>query len=136
MDDKMITGKPLRPCAQPGCAELTRNKWCEKHIAFHRRLDVRPEEQQRWRRLYKTKRWKQMRAAQLLIRPFCVDCAEHGVRTRATDVDHIIDHKGDASLFFDASNLQSLCHSCHSRKTQAEQQHQAAAAPSPRGKKV
>ena len=43
-----------------------------------------------------------------------------GLRTPATDVDHIRDHKGDWGLFTDRENLQSLCHSCHSRKTAAE----------------
>ena len=44
-----------------------------------------------------------------------------GRRVRATDVDHIRDHRGDWALFTDRSNLQSLCHSCHSRKTMREQ---------------
>jgi len=35
-------------------------------------------------------------------------------------VDHIQDHKGDRALFADLDNLESLCHSCHSRKTAAE----------------
>ena len=35
----------------------------------------------------------------------------------ATDVDHIIPHKGDRSLLYDERNLQALCHECHSRKT-------------------
>ncbi|MCR8827199.1 HNH endonuclease [Photobacterium sp. TY 1-4] len=38
----------------------------------------------------------------------------------ATDVDHITPHKGDRRLFFDQSNWQSLCKSCHSRKTARE----------------
>jgi 5-methylcytosine-specific restriction protein A len=35
-------------------------------------------------------------------------------------VDHIVDHKGDWRLFVDRNNLESLCHSCHSRKTLRE----------------
>ena len=77
-----------------------------------------------------------MRAAQLLLDPFCAECAKQGRRVRASDVDHIRDHKGNAKIFFDANNLQSLCHSCHSRKTLAELQRTGAANYPPRGKKV
>lgn len=35
-------------------------------------------------------------------------------------VDHIRPHKGDQELFWDPANLQSLCDSCHSRKTATE----------------
>lgn len=61
-----------------------------------------------------------MRAEHLLAEPFCRECAKRGIRTRATEVDHVISHKGDWSKFTDTDNLQSLCHSCHSRKTLRE----------------
>jgi 5-methylcytosine-specific restriction protein A len=39
----------------------------------------------------------------------------------ATVVDHIIPHQGDMTLFWDAdSNWQSLCKTCHDRKTATE----------------
>ena len=57
---------------------------------------------------------------QLLKEPFCRSCARQGRRIRATDVDHITPHRGDWALFVNPNNLQSLCHSCHSRKTAAE----------------
>lgn len=37
-----------------------------------------------------------------------------------THVDHVRPHRGDWSLFMDSTNLQALCHSCHSRKTARE----------------
>jgi 5-methylcytosine-specific restriction protein A len=61
-----------------------------------------------------------LRPAQLLREPFCRECARRGIRTVATDVDHIRDHKGDWALFIDRENLESLCHGCHSRKTVRE----------------
>jgi 5-methylcytosine-specific restriction protein A len=39
----------------------------------------------------------------------------------ATEVDHIIPHKGDMKLFWDSDNWQGLCKSCHSKKTAKEQ---------------
>ena len=71
--------------------------------------------------MYGTDLWKDvLRPEQLLKEPFCRECARHGRRVYATDVDHIVDHKGDWALFSDPDNLESLCHSCHSRKTARE----------------
>ena len=55
-----------------------------------------------------------------MLEPFCRECAKHGDRRRATDVDHVQDHKGNWLLFIDRNNLQSLCHRCHSSKTMRE----------------
>jgi 5-methylcytosine-specific restriction protein A len=38
----------------------------------------------------------------------------------ATDVDHIVPHKNDMTLFWDKANWQSLCGPCHSTKTAGE----------------
>lgn len=38
----------------------------------------------------------------------------------ATDVDHIVPHKGNHELFWDRDNWQALCHHCHSVKTATE----------------
>jgi len=70
--------------------------------------------------MYQTPEWAQLRGGQLLREPFCRECARRGLRVRAIDVDHIQDHKGDWQIFTDPANLESLCHSCHSRKTAAE----------------
>lgn len=106
--------KPLRPCKHPGCAELTRDGWCPKH----RPKQAPRRESAQWHGWYSLPIWTgDLRPTQLLSEPFCRECAKHGVRTWATDVDHIQDHKGDWARFVDRSNLESLCHSCHSRKT-------------------
>ena len=111
--------KPLRPCRHPGCGALTREGWCPQHKP---REAPRSPEAAAWRRWYSLKIWTEdLRSGQLLREPFCRACAARGIRTPATDVDHIRDHKGDWELFTDRSNLQSLCHSCHSRKTMTEQ---------------
>lgn len=51
----------------------------------------------------------------LMANPLCNHCG--GV---ATVVDHIKAHKGDKTLFWDVTNWQSLCESCHNRKTAKE----------------
>lgn len=111
--------KPLRPCAHAGCREVTRDTWCPKHKP--QRKERRSAESADWHRWYKLPIFaKKLRPQQLLREPFCRECARFGLRVPATDVDHIIPHRGDWSLFTDPDNLQSLCHSCHSRKTALE----------------
>ena len=116
---------PLKPCRHPGCAELVRGGgYCIRHRSDARRVrrSIQPErrESAEWHTLYDSDRWRMMRAAQLLREPFCRECAAVGIRTRANTADHITPHRGDQTLFYNPENLQSLCQSCHSRKTMEE----------------
>ena len=109
--------KPLRPCRHPGCSELTRDGWCDKHRPKYRR--GRSAAYHGW---YLLPIWKdKLRPRQLLCEPWCRECARRGVRTRATVVDHVTPHEGNWALFVDPANHQSLCKSCHDRKTAWEQ---------------
>lgn len=113
--------KPLRPCRHPGCGALTRDGFCPAHNPKPAPPRARSSEAQAWRRWYSLKIWTEdLRPGQLLREHFCRECDRYGIRTPATDVDHIQDHKGDWGLFTDRGNLQSLCHACHSRKTAVE----------------
>lgn len=74
-----------------------------------------------YKHLYNTKRWHRLRWYQLQKEPCCASCARRKRITPADIVDHIIPHRGDEELFFDADNLQSLCKHCHdSEKQQLE----------------
>ena len=111
--------KPLRPCRHPGCYVLVPGGYCDAHRL--KRESERSEEAKSWRWMYQTPEWTDdLRPTQLLREPFCRICAQNGKRVWATDVDHIVDHKGDWSRVTDRSNLESLCHSCHSRKKARE----------------
>lgn len=68
-------------------------------------------------RLYDTTRWRKARAVYLAAHPYCARCAKRGVQKIAVAVDHIVRHDNDPELFFDESNWQGLCVSCHSEKT-------------------
>lgn len=81
----------------------------------------RSNESQGYRRLYKLKRWKDLREAHLSESPLCVYCIESGEVAAADVVDHIKPHKGDERLFWDRNNLQSLCAQCHDRLKQREE---------------
>jgi len=109
--------KPPRPCRYPGCTELTRTGYCLRH----RPQQTDKWESVQWHWMYLTRKWREeLRPAQLMREPFCRACARRGLRTPATRVDHIKPHRGDWALFTDPDNLQSLCESCHNRKTNRE----------------
>lgn len=59
--------------------------------------------------------WKWMHAARAFRRehPLCVCCQANGATSAAEVVDHVVPHRGDERLFWDARNWQSLCHWCH-----------------------
>ncbi len=62
--------------------------------------------------------WRRARAWHLAEHPLCVVCeAEDRGPVEAKVVDHIIPRKEAPELALSAENLQSLCLSCHSRKT-------------------
>ncbi len=71
-------------------------------------------------RLYDLSRWRRMRARHIRKNPLCVVCARKGFVVQATEVDHIIPHRGDERLMWDEANLQSLCEPHHSEKTTQE----------------
>lgn len=61
-----------------------------------------------------TSKWAESRTAFLKRHPRC------GCGAIATVVDHTIPHKGDMKLFWDRTNWNSMCASCHGRKTVLE----------------
>jgi 5-methylcytosine-specific restriction protein A len=63
-------------------------------------------------------RWRAIRLAHLKRHPLCVECEALGLGVPATDVDHVVPLRRGGTHA--ASNLQSLCHIHHSRKTARE----------------
>lgn len=101
--------KPKRPCRYPGCPNLSDGVYCEVHRALFARENAAS-------RGYGSQ-WRTARARFLRSHPLCAECMKHGNLTPATVVDHIIPHRGDMKLFWDESNWQALCESCHNHKT-------------------
>lgn len=109
--------KPLRPCRHPGCQNLTRSGYCERH----QRPKAPRQSSAEYHSWYSLPIWKDdLRPKQLLLEPFCRQCAAEGKRVRATTVDHIRPHRGDWALFVDPNNRQSLCKRHHDQKTARE----------------
>ena len=70
------------------------------------------------RRLYDDVRWRKARAQFLRAHPLCRMCDARGIVEAASVVDHVVPHRGDYALFWDRSNWQALCASCHSARKQ------------------
>jgi 5-methylcytosine-specific restriction protein A len=111
----MPTAPPL-PCPVPGCPS---SRPCAAHDAARARArrELRPV----WDGWYRLARWTNktwgLRARVLRASPLCVVCRASGRVVPATQVDHIVPHRGDPALFWAFENLQALCDPCHSAKT-------------------
>lgn len=111
-----------RPCTQPGCtATVTTGSRCPAHMAAVEQ-DLRRRDRTRGTAASRgySSRWRRYRRVFLVQHPLCVECLKQGRTTEATEVDHIVPHKGDKQLFWRHSNHQALCKPCHSAKTAKE----------------
>ena len=110
---------PDHPCSHPGCPRLVPRgkKYCEEHTALH------PEESRSAGGRGYGSRWNKARKRFLEKNPLCAECMKAGCYVRATDVDHIVPHRGDPVLFWDRGNWQALCHRHHSIKTRTQDMH-------------
>lgn len=74
-----------------------------------------------WRKWYNTARWKALRLVIFARDSFTCQwpgCARIEGNTSLLVADHRRPHRGDASLFWDMQNLQTLCKPCHDRLKQ------------------
>ena len=110
----MPTSAP-RPCNHPGCSELVKSGRCEVHQKVQRKQQ--DAHRDRGPRFYDKRRWRdRIRPHQLSQYPLCEACSLVGKVVAATDVDHVDGNPNNNST----DNLMSLCHSCHSKKTAAQ----------------
>lgn len=68
---------------------------------------------------YKTKRWRTLRLQVLQESPLCYSCQCSGSVKAARVIDHI-DPVRQGGEFWDITNLQPLCDSCHNSKSGKE----------------
>ena len=111
--------KPKKPCAYPGCPELTitsHDKYCSKHQKLYVQEYDKYYRDKNAHEFYVSKQWKNKRLNYLIEHPFCEQCQKEGRLVKAQMVDHIVPIKQGGSLL-DDNNLQALCNSCHSRKS-------------------
>jgi 5-methylcytosine-specific restriction endonuclease McrA len=76
-----------------------------------------------WRKLYKTARWQALRLRVFVRDLFtCQRCGRLEGDTSKLVADHKKPHRGDERLFFDESNVETLCKPCHDAEKQREEQ--------------
>jgi len=122
-----MPSRPLKPCNKIGCTNLTRDRYCDqhKHLAEQRQRDKQRDKHydkykrnQQARAFYHSKEWERIRLAVLSRDNFlCQECLKNKRITRAVIADHIVPLLVAWDKRLDMSNLQSLCQSCHNRKT-------------------
>lgn len=97
----------FRVCTVPGCPTLaTYRGRCDDH---------RPQRGSMRAKGYDS-RWEKTRAAFLKAMPYCNEC---GLKERL-NVHHIDGRGPSGPRGHDPFNLETLCHSCHSRRTRQE----------------
>lgn len=106
-------------CRHPSCGKLIDDAgYCPSHV----RVEQKRADAQRGsssERGYNY-RWQKARQTFLRANPLCRHCTKLGMVRAATEVDHVIPHRGDQELFWNTDNWQGLCKPCHSRKTARE----------------
>ncbi len=103
--------KAKKPCAYPGCREITSSRFCPAHT----KQDAR--EYERYRRDPETRKrygqaWRAVRDSYISAHPLCERYLQAG---RTVPAEHV-HHKRELCMggTNDESNLMSLCKSCHS----------------------
>ena len=104
--------KTLYPkaCASPQCAEITHNKYCNKHKQYNRAARAKNTNAAGYGIT-----WQRLRKVFLLENPLCENCKAKGIIKPATEVHHKTNIKDGGVNDYD--NLQSLCKPCHSQET-------------------
>lgn len=110
----MTTRAPVA-CHRPGCNGTVTNGKCT--VCGPRRSSYEDRRGSAASRGY-DREWQRLRLMVLRREPLCRMCADLGVITPATDVDHIIPKRDGGPDTFE--NLQPLCHGHHSQKTATE----------------
>lgn len=115
------------PTAAPTDRQLARSRQQSHQDYNQQRYAVRGPDPR------STARWRRLRRMALAEEPLCRD--PHGVHAAegrveaATDCDHIVGIAQAPALAFERSNIQALCHPCHSIKSTMERQGKAGALP-------
>lgn len=103
---------PKKPCAYPGCPNLSDQRYCEKHRKLvdqnYNRYTRSPDVHRKYGR-----QWQRIRTQYAQAHPLCEKCFEEGRATLMEEVHHILPVSRGGSN--DQSNLMSLCRSCHNK---------------------
>lgn len=118
---------PKRKCGKGSCRTYIdyNETYCDKHkkevTVQYVKTIRRNSDNEQFTEFYNSKQWRSLSRQKRAENPVCEHCLLEGRIRAAVLVDHIIEIKDDWSLRLEWSNLQSLCHECHNRKTKLEE---------------
>ena len=103
--------RPKKPCAFPGCPNLTDGRFCSEHQAQmdsnYEKYGRDKETKQRYGRA-----WKRIRDKYASEHPFCELCYKRGIIVPTEQIHHKQPLAEGGT--HERSNLIALCKSCHS----------------------
>lgn len=109
--------KPKKPCAYPGCPNLTHSRYCEAHASQANREYNQYRRRPDSNKVY-GRRWHTIRDLYIQKHPLCESCLALGRHVPAEEVHHIKPVTDGGT--HDDSNLRALCKPCHSAITLAD----------------
>lgn len=118
----MATMRAKSICNAPACGKLINSPgYCAKHqhIPKQHKQQYEAKRESASARGYSSQ-WRKARIGYLAKHPLCCECTKRGLVVAGNVVDHIKPHLGDKGLFWDSDNWQTLCATCHNRKTAKE----------------
>ena len=103
---------PKKPCAFPGCPNLSEGRYCEVHKKIvDKRYEVYERNKETKRKYGRS--WKKIRKRYVASHPFCEECLKKGILVPVDEVHHIIPLADGGT--HDDDNLMSLCKTCHAK---------------------
>ena len=103
---------PKKPCAFPGCPNLSEGRYCEVHKKIvDKRYEVYERNKETKRKYGRS--WKKIRKRYVASHPFCEECLKKGILVPVDEVHHVIPLSDGGT--HDEDNLMSLCKTCHAK---------------------
>jgi len=90
-----------------------------------RERNTQRDQNQPWRRWYKTARWQKLRWSVLVRDRFrCSRCGKLDGNTSQLVANHKRPHRGNELMFWDDTNIETVCKTCHDGVIQSEERRQ------------
>ena len=99
----------------PNIPYVTKYKHTKKFVTKNNKSYSKPEHA----KLYNSRRWRGLRNLYYKRNPLCVECSNNNILKEEYCVDHI-KPVSEGGEFYEWKNLQTLCRSCHAKKTARE----------------
>jgi 5-methylcytosine-specific restriction endonuclease McrA len=90
-----------------------------KHTRIVKKKSSKSYSKPEYAKLYNSRRWRNLRNMYYKYNPLCVECKRNNIVKEGKVIDHLIP-VSEGGAFYDWKNLNTLCTSCHAKKTARE----------------